>query len=98
MLFPFPLCKLFPATYFLYFQKLALQHVFEKEREKVDDRMEKAVRFFVPCQPNPDTRVNVTEAMWTKGYSDDDAANMTLQMQVHCAIHKIRKKSLLVPS
>jgi hypothetical protein len=39
----------------------------KRKEYKVDDRAEKAARFFVACEANPDTRVKVTEAMWVRG-------------------------------
>ncbi len=50
------------------------------------------MHFFVACQPNSDTRVKVAEAMRTKEHSDDDAANLMLQMQVPRAIDKIKEE------
>jgi hypothetical protein len=64
-----------------------------KRKEKKDNgHVEKAACFFVACQPNLNTRVTVTEAMRTKGYSDYNAANLTLQMQVHHTINKIKEE------
>ncbi len=75
--------RIAPMTHFQYFQKLALQHVFKKE---VDESAEKAALFFSACQPNPVTKVKVTEAMRMSGYTNPESANLMLQMQVHRAI------------
>jgi hypothetical protein len=56
----------------------------------VDDLAEKAARFFIACQANPDTKVKVTEAMPVEGYSNSEATNLTLQMQVCRVIVKIK--------
>jgi hypothetical protein len=61
---------IFPVTHFLYFQKLALQHVFEKEVVwyKVGDRTEKTAHFFIACKANPATRLSIPAAMRAKGF------------------------------
>ena len=42
--------------------------------------------FFLACEPNPATRMkNVPTAMKCRRYSEVEAANRTLQMQMHCA-------------
>jgi hypothetical protein len=58
----------------------------KRKESKVDDRAEKAACFFMTCELNPATKVKVTEAMWVEVYSGLEAANSTLQMQVHWAI------------
>ncbi len=62
----------------------------KRKEYKVDDRAEKAARFFFSRHANPGTKVKVTVAMWVKGYSDGKAANLTLQMQVCHTIVKIK--------
>ena len=52
----------------------------------VDGRAEKVTCFFVACEPNPATKVKVTEAMQVKG----DAANLTLQQQVLHTVVKVK--------
>ncbi len=68
-----------------------------RKEYKVEHPAEKAARFLVACKANPDTRVKVTEAMQVRGYSDCKAADLTLQMQVHHAIKKIKGKVTLRP-
>jgi hypothetical protein len=54
-----------------------------KQKEyKVGDCAEKAARFFVACQPDPATKVKVTEAMRVSGYSDGKSAYLMLQIIV----------------
>jgi hypothetical protein len=60
----------------------------KRKEYKVNDRAEKAARFFVACEANPNSRVKVTEVMRVRGYSNRKAANLMLQMQVHCRIKK----------
>jgi hypothetical protein len=62
---------------------------------KADDCTEKAARFIVSCKANPATKVKVTEAMRVRGYSDHESTDLTLQMQVLCAIQKIKGKVTL---
>jgi hypothetical protein len=62
----------------------------KRKEYKVDDRAEKATRFFITCQANPDTKVKVIEAMQVMGYFNSKAAIFMLQMQVHCTIIKIK--------
>jgi hypothetical protein len=88
------LVRFVPVTHFLYFQKLALQHVFEKE---VNDHAKKAARFFIACQPDPATKVKATKAMWAREYSDCKSDDLMLQMQVPRAIQKIKGEVSLCP-
>jgi hypothetical protein len=60
----------------------------ERKEYKVGDCAKKAARFFVACKANSDTRVKVTEVMQVRGYSNWEAANLKLQMQVRCTIKK----------
>ncbi len=60
----------------------------KRKEYKVDDRTEKAACFFIACKADPATKVKVTEAMWVRGYSNHEAADLTLQIQMHCAIQK----------
>ncbi len=39
--------------------------------------------FFVACEPNTATRVKILNAMRTRRYSQSEAADQALQMQVH---------------
>jgi hypothetical protein len=69
----------------------------KRKENKVDNRAEKAARFFVACEANPDTRVKVTEVMRVRGYSNCKAVDLKLQMQVHRAIKKIKGEVTLCP-
>ncbi len=69
----------------------------KRKEYKVDNCAEKVARFFITCKAKPATKVKVTEAMWVRGYSDCKAANLTLQMQVHWAIQKIKGEVILCP-
>jgi hypothetical protein len=69
----------------------------KRKEYEVDDHAEKAALFFVACQPDPATKVKVAEVMRVRGYSDCKAANLTLQMQVHCMNQKINGEVSLHP-
>jgi hypothetical protein len=58
---------------------------------------EKATSFFIACEANPATKVKVTEAMRVMGYSNHEFANLTLHMQVHHVIQKIKGEVSLCP-
>ncbi len=58
----------------------------ERKEYKIDNCAKKAACFFLACKANPDARVKVTEVMRVRGYSNCKAADLKLQMQVHCAI------------
>jgi hypothetical protein len=60
----------------------------KRKEYKVDDHAEKAARFFVACEANAATKVKVTEAMWVRGYSDRESANLMPQMQMHHTIQR----------
>jgi hypothetical protein len=70
----------------------------KRKEHKVDDRAEKTACFFIAYQANPATKVKVMEAMQVKGYSDLEAANLTLQMQVRQGIQKIKREVSLGPN
>ena len=55
----------------------------------VDKRAQEAAQFYVECNKNPNTKLKIPAAMRAKGYSDDDAADRTLQAQVCRAAEKI---------
>jgi hypothetical protein len=58
----------------MYLQKLALQHVFEKEG--VSTRCaEKATHFLIACEANLATRLSIPTAMRAKVYSDVEAVD-----------------------
>ncbi len=56
-----------------------------------------AAHFFITCQADPATTVNVKEAMQVRGHSNCKAADLTLQMQVRCAIQKVNGEVYLCP-
>ena len=49
----------------------------------VDCHAKKAASFFMAFEPNTATRVKIPNAMRIRGYSQSEAANQALQMQVH---------------
>jgi hypothetical protein len=54
-----------------------------KRREyHVDRHAKKAALFFLACDANPGTRVNIPDSMRIKGYSISEAADRSLQQQV----------------
>jgi hypothetical protein len=55
----------------------------------VDCHAKKAAIFFVACEPNTATRVNIPDAMRIRGYSQSKAADRVLQMQVRRVAEKI---------
>jgi hypothetical protein len=63
----------------------------------VDCRAEKAAIFFVACEPNTATGVKIPDAMRIRGYSQSEAANQVLQMQVHCKAEKIKGEAIPGP-
>jgi hypothetical protein len=69
----------------------------KRKKYEVDDRAEKATHFFVACQPDSATNVKMMEAMRVRGYSNHEAANLTLQMQVLCAIQRKKGEVSLRP-
>ncbi len=78
------------ATHFLSLGSKHFNMSLKRKEYKVNDCVEnKAARFFITCQENPDTKMKMTEAMRVKGYSNNKAANLTLQMQVHCMIARL---------
>ncbi len=48
----------------------------KRKEDEVDEHAEKATCFFVACEPNPATKVKLTEAMRVKGYLDLEATNL----------------------
>jgi hypothetical protein len=69
-----------------------------KRREyHVDRRSKKAALFFVACDANPDTRVKIPDAMRIKGYSQSEAADRSLQMQVRREADKIKGEAIPGP-
>jgi hypothetical protein len=63
----------------------------------VDCRAKKAAIFFVACEPNTATRVKIPDAMRIRGYSQSEAANQALQMQVRCKAAKIKGEAIPGP-
>jgi hypothetical protein len=86
-----------PTTHFLSLRSKHFSMSSNRKEYKVDNCAEKAARFFIACKASLATKVKVTEAMRVRGYSDCKAADLTLQMQVHCAIQKIRGEVSLRP-
>jgi hypothetical protein len=63
----------------------------------VDCRAKKAAIFFVACEPNTATRVKIPNAMRIRGYSQSEAANQALQMQVRRKVEKIKGEAIPGP-
>jgi hypothetical protein len=59
--------------------------------------MLKAAIFFVACEPNTATRVKIPDAMRIRGYSQSEAANRALQMQVRREVEKIKGEAIPGP-
>jgi len=57
-------------------------HMSTRKEYGVDKRAQAAAQFYVGCNMNPNTKLKIPAAMRAKGYSDDDAADRTLQAQV----------------
>jgi hypothetical protein len=57
-----------------------------------DARTKKAAQLFVVCKgnPNPTGRLSIPDVMRLRGYSQDEAVNHTLQMQVHREVKKLK--------
>jgi hypothetical protein len=55
---------------------------------------QKAVLFFVACDANPETRVEISNAMRINGYSPSEATDQLLQMQVRCEADKIKGEAI----
>jgi hypothetical protein len=49
----------------------------KRKEYQVNDRAEKATRFFIACKANPTTKVKVAEAMQVREYSDLEAKETT---------------------
>jgi hypothetical protein len=71
-----------------------------KRREyHVDRRAKKAALFFLACDANPDTRVNIIpNSMRIKRYSISEAADRSLQQQVRREVNKIKGEAVPGPS
>ncbi len=63
----------------------------------VDSRAKKAAIFFVACELNTATRVEIPDAMRIRGYFQSKAANQGLQMQVRCKAKKIKGEAIPGP-
>ncbi len=63
----------------------------------VDCRAKKAAIFFVACEPNTATRVKILDAMRIRGYSQSEAVDPALQMQVRCEAEKIKGEAIPGP-
>ncbi len=49
------------------------------------------------CESNTATRVKISDAMRIRGYSQSEAADRALQMQVHCKAEKIKGEAIPGP-
>jgi hypothetical protein len=64
----------------------------------VDCHAKKAAIFFVACEPNTATRVEIPDAMKIRGYSQSKAADQALQMQVRSGADKIKGEAIPGPN
>jgi hypothetical protein len=64
----------------------------KRKEYHVDCGAAKGAKFFLMCKShiNPDMRIKIPAAMMTKGYSNEESKNRTLQMQVRQEVKKIR--------
>ncbi len=65
-----------------------------RRKYHVDCRAKKAAIFFVACEPNTATRVKIPNAMKIRGYSQSEAADRALQMQVRREAEKIKGEAI----
>jgi hypothetical protein len=63
----------------------------------VDCCAKKAAIFFMACEPNTATGVEIPNAMKIRGYSQSEAANRVLQMQVCRKAEKIKEEAIPGP-
>ena len=68
-----------------------------RKEYKVDDHAKKAALFLLACDLNLVTRLSIPAAMRAKGYSDVEAMNGTLQMQVRRESPKIKAENTPCP-
>ena len=68
-----------------------------KQKNGADACAKKAVLLFVACErnPNPTGRLSIPNVLRVKGYSEDEAVNCTLQMQVRPEVEKLKRQ--LIP-
>jgi hypothetical protein len=76
------------APLFLWLETENLRMSSKRKEYHVDCHAAKAAKFF--SHINPDMRIKIPAAMMTKGYSDEESKNRTLQMQVRREVEKIR--------
>ncbi len=60
------------------------------KEHNVDACAKGVVSFFVTCQNNPATTMKISAAMRAKGYSDTEAVDQALQMQVCQVVDKLK--------
>ena len=66
-----------------------------KRKNGADARAKTAALLFVACERNPDPtgRLSIPNVLRVKGYSEDEAVNRTLQMQVRREVEKLKGNS-----
>jgi hypothetical protein len=66
-----------------------------KQKNGADARAKEAALLFVACERNPDptSRLSIPAVLRVKGYSEDEAVNRTLQMQVRREVKKLKGSS-----
>ena len=66
-----------------------------KRKNGADARAKKAALLCLACERNPNlsSRLSIHNVMRVKGYSEDEAINCTLQMQMRREVEKIKDNS-----
>jgi hypothetical protein len=64
-----------------------------RNEHNVDACVKGAASFFMACSGNPVTTLKIPAAMRAKGYSDTEAIDRALQMQVHWEVEKLKGAS-----
>jgi hypothetical protein len=63
----------------------------KKKEYHIDAHAEKAAKFFLAYEHNPDTTQKIPAAMRAKGYNEEEAADQIIIQQVHCKVDKIKR-------
>ncbi len=97
-MFPTSRCSLLARPLFsLSWQQNSSTMTLRRREYHVDCRAKKAATFFVACEPNTATRVKIPDAMRIRGYSQSEAADRALQMQVRREAEKIKGEAIPGP-
>jgi hypothetical protein len=97
-LFPTSRCSLLAQPLFsLSWQQNSSTMTSRRREYHVDCPANKAAIFFVACEPNTATRVKIPDAMRIRWYSQNEATDRGLHMQVHCEAEKIKGEAIPSP-